>query len=152
MNVRTLIISALFSAGIFVAVPVFAADRVVLITAAEAAKPNQKIMKGMRTPPEPSDGPILEFVTPKDGATVGKPVPIEVNFKAKDAPVQIESLEVTYLKLFSIDITDRIRPYATADGIHIKEADLPAGTHRVKFSLKDTEDRLTERTLSVTIE
>src|SRR5262245_61939469 len=124
------------------------AEPIVLVTAEEASRPDQKIVKGMTRPP-PSDGPILEFVKPADGATVNKPVEIDVNFKPKDAPVKLDSLKVTYLKLFSIDITDRVRPFATVEGIHIKEADLPTGSHKVKFAIQDEQDRLTERTLAV---
>lgn len=125
---------------------------VVLITKKEAAQPDQKTggMKMSRTI-EHSEGPFVEFLKPTDGAVVPEPVAIHITFKQNQAPVDINSLEVTYLKLFSIDITDRIKPYVTPTGIKIDKAELPTGEHRVKFSIKDTANNLTERTLSVEI-
>lgn len=127
-------------------------DVVKLITEDEASQPDQRIVKGSARTPERSDGPTLEFVSPVDGTTVPKPLEINVNFKPNGSPVKLDSLKVSYLKLFSIDITDRVRPYATAEGIHIKAADLPTGSHRVKFTLEDEQARVSEHTMSVTIE
>lgn len=122
-----------------------------LITSAEAAQPDLKISKGMFDSEEPNEGPIIEFSAPTPGTEVEKPVPIKIYFKQNQAPVDISTLEVTYLKLISIDITDRVKPFATAAGINIEEADLPSGSHKVKFAIRDTKDNLTEKTLKIKI-
>lgn len=122
---------------------------VLLVTPEEAAQPNARPMKGAAA--EPSDGPTIQIDAPTQDAEVAKPVPIRISFKENQAPVDVSSLKVTYLKLFSIDITDRVKPYVTAEGINIAQADLPSGSHKVRFSIKDTANRLTERTLKVKI-
>ncbi|MCO6431019.1 MAG: hypothetical protein J5J00_09175 [Deltaproteobacteria bacterium] len=125
--------------------------RVVLITLEEAGKPDARPIKGMSERVEPSEGPVIEFVAPRPESEVEKPVAISISFKENQAPIDISSLEVSYLKLFSIDITDRVKPYVTDIGIDIKEAELPSGSHKVKFSIRDIQNNLTERTLKIKI-
>ncbi len=58
--------------------------------------------------------------------------------------VDLATLKVV-VKFFSIDVTDRIRPYASLSGIQIKEAQFPAGKHTVRISIADTSGGLTAR-------
>lgn len=122
-----------------------------LITPEEAAQPNAHLKTGMFGWKEPSDGPTIEFRAPTPDTEVAKPIPIEIDFKENQAPVDLSTLQVSYLKVIAIDITDRIKPYATKNGIKIEKADLPAGSHRVRFSIRDMQNNLSEKTLKVTI-
>jgi len=44
---------------------------------------------------------------------------------------------VTYLKQPSIDITQRINKFITAEGIEIDKVDVPPGAHRFWIEVKD---------------
>ena len=57
----------------------------------------------------------------------------------KTGPVDLTSLKVTVVKFLPFDITDRLRDYATADGIQVKEAKIPVGKHIVRISVADTQ-------------
>ncbi len=65
------------------------------------------------------------------------PVHVLVKFAPLFEPVDLSSLKVVLVKFIQIDITDRIRPFVTAEGISVKEAKIPPGKHRVRISLAD---------------
>ncbi len=56
------------------------------------------------------------------------------------------------MKLFPINITDRVLPYASPEGIRIEKAKFPSGKHFVKISIADRQGRLSSRTLTIVIE
>ncbi len=84
-------------------------------------------------------GPTIEILKPNDGGKASGPVEIQINFVPKTGAVDVSSLKVTVVKLFPFDITDRLRDYATAEGIQIKEAKIPAGKHIVRISVADAQ-------------
>lgn len=116
-----------------------------LITPEEAAlppaSPEERGLKG-GTPfdigREPPDiGPIIEVVKPIEGTPQSPPIEIAVRFTPRQQPIDLASLKVTVVKFISIDITDRVRPYLSAQGIQIPDAKLPSGEHTVRISLSD---------------
>lgn len=136
-----------FEASVVWALP----SSVMIVTSEESRQPDApRVRKGFRTQ-QADEGPTILFIKPANGEDVEKPVTIDIAFQPKDAPVDISSLEVTYLKLFPIDITDRVKAYAKPTGIKIDNAEFPSGTHKVKFAIKDSEGRLSETTLKITI-
>lgn len=84
-------------------------------------------------------GPTIEILKPDAGGKGEGPVEIQINFVPKTGAVDVSSLKVTVVKLFPFDITDRLRDYATAEGIQIKGAKIPAGKHIVRISVADTQ-------------
>ncbi len=84
-------------------------------------------------------GPTIEILKPNVGGKASGPVEIQINFVPKTGPVDLTSLKVTVVKFLPFDITDRLRDYATADGIQIKEAKIPVGKHIVRISVADTQ-------------
>ena len=58
---------------------------------------------------------------------------------------------MTYLKAYSIDLTDRVRKYLTADGIDMANAEIPSGTHYLRINLKDKQDRTSTATIKVIV-
>ena len=82
-------------------------------------------------------GPVIDVVEPLNGSREPMPVQVLIRFTPMSEPVDLASLKVTLVKFNQIDITDRIRPYVTPDGIQVKEAKIPAGKHRVRISLAD---------------
>ena len=82
-------------------------------------------------------GPVIDVVEPANGSREPMPVQVLIRFTALSEPLDLASLKVFLIKFIQIDITDRIRPYVTPDGIQVKEAKIPPGKHRVRISLAD---------------
>jgi hypothetical protein len=90
-------------------------------------------------------GPIIEILKPSDERQAPSPLQISIRFAPRLSPIDLETLKVSIVKFVNIDITDRVKPYATRDGIELKEAKIPAGKHRVRISLGDTTGSVTVR-------
>jgi hypothetical protein len=101
--------------------------------------------------PEAGQGPRIVLVAPQEGSVCTGPVDIEVRFEPQGAPIDLSTLEVKYMKFFAIDITRRVLPYATAEGIRFSGIDLARGTHEVEISVADTSRHVASRTLSITV-
>lgn len=82
-------------------------------------------------------GPQIEILKPAEGGRVPSPVEVAVRFVPRLDAVDLSSLKVSIVKFITIDITDRIKPYATAEGIQLKEANIPSGKHRVRITVSD---------------
>lgn len=82
-------------------------------------------------------GPLIEVLKPLDGGQVSSPVEVAVRFIPRLEPIDIASLRVSIVKFLTIDITDRVKPHATAEGIQVKEARIPSGKHRVRIAVSD---------------
>jgi len=50
------------------------------------------------------------------------------------------SLRIIYLKMFGIDITDRIRPYVKETRIDANGINFPEGEHEFEIRIKDTDE------------
>lgn len=104
-----------------------------------------------------ADGPSIELVAPEDGGVYTSPVGIEIAFAPKDgATIDLSTLKVTVVSttiagVFELDITEDIIDYATPNGIRAANAEIPAGEHVVTIQVGDSEQRLSERQLSITV-
>jgi hypothetical protein len=58
------------------------------------------------------------------------------------AAIDPNSVVVTYLKEPAIDMTQRITPFISAEGIDISQADVPPGKHQFWIELKDKDGRV----------
>jgi hypothetical protein len=83
-------------------------------------------------------GPTIEMVTPEEGTPVAAPVTVFIRFAANQAPVDLSTLKVV-----KIDITDRLRPYVSDEGIRISEGKFPSGKFRLRVTLGDVNGNLT---------
>jgi len=88
---------------------------------------------------ELKDGPQIEVVRPGGGEIDQQPVEIDVVFNpSKDgAEPNMPSLKVRYIKFFTIDITDRVKPYIEGNRIHVTQAEFPKGEHTVEIYVED---------------
>jgi len=77
---------------------------------------------------------------------------MDIAFEASsDKAIDPTSLSVKYLKVISIDLTDRMKPYLNDNRLVIKDLKVPEGKHRLQFSIAYTsgEKSMMEIVLSV---
>lgn len=102
---------------------------------------------------EISSGPVIEIVTPNDGKVYTAPVEIRVRFIAKEGKeIDISTIKVEYVKIFTIDLTPRVIPYTTKDGIVVPAAKLPPGNHIIRLKVGDVTGAVTEQVLRVSVQ
>ena len=99
----------------------------------------------------PDTGPMIELLKPNDGTSTPVPVEVSIRFEPRAAPVDLSTLKVMVVKLISINITERVRPYTSPQGIQIPDARLPSGTHTVRISLADTAGGFSRKQVTVSI-
>ncbi len=124
-------------------------DTTWLITPEEAALADAP----PETPPVPSIrlrgakvgglGPTIELVTPEEGKPVAAPVSVFIRFLPNQAPIDLASLKVVLLKVVKIDLTDRLRPYVSEEGIRIDNGKVPSGKFRLRVTLADVQGHVT---------
>ena len=92
---------------------------------------------------ELKDGPQIQVVEPGGGEIGKQPVEIDVVFdKSQDGTEpNMATLKVRYIKFFTIDITDRVKPYIAANRIHVTQAEFPKGSHTVEIYVEDSHGR-----------
>lgn len=95
-----------------------------------------------------SAGPIIEVVEPVSGGRGPMPIQVLIRFTPRAEPIDLASLKVTLVKFIDIDITDRIRPFVTLEGIQVKEAKIPPGKHRVRITVSDKAGDLSVKEVS----
>jgi hypothetical protein len=123
-----------------------------LITPEEAALPAGPV-PGLQLRGSPTRRPNVTVIWPPPAAgALQSPINLKLQFRAfGGAVVDPNSVVVTYLKIPAIDITQRIMPFISADGINISQAEVPPGQHRFWIELKDNDGRIggTEFTFQV---
>lgn len=116
-----------------------------LITESEAALPAAGgiTMRGV------TRGPTIKLVNP---AETKSPFNLKVKFEPHGgATVEPGSVKVVYLKSPVVDITDRVKPFITAEGIDMGKAEVPAGQHAIRVDVKDSDGRAGSATLQLTV-
>lgn len=103
----------------------------VLITTAEARLPDDH-----RVERDPFPGPKIVLDMPSQTATTS-PLHLKLRFEPRGAKIDTNSLIVTYKKLPSVDLTDRVKEFCGPSGLDIPNAELPPGSHRIKVEIKD---------------
>ena len=128
------------------------ADAFQLITPEEAALPAGPV-PGLQLRGSPTRRPNVTIIWPSPAAgALQSPLNLKLQFRAfGGAVVDPNSVVVTYLKTPAIDITQRIMPFISADGINISQAEVPPGKHQFWIELKDNDGRIggTEFTFQV---
>jgi hypothetical protein len=76
-----------------------------------------------------ADGPMIETVSPTDFVIV---------FEANRAPVDMDSLQIEAKKwLFSLSLTDRLRPYIQGTSLEAKGVSIPEGVFVIQIEIAD---------------
>ena len=79
---------------------------------------------------------------------------VPFDFKVKleahgGASVTPDKVRVTYLKMPGIDLTERIRPFITAEGIVMAGAEAPAGEHQLRIDVEDSDGRTSQSIITL---
>jgi hypothetical protein len=122
-------------------VSVAMAHAIQLVTEEEAALPDDKLPPLVRR--GPTRRPDILVVSPAPGAgLVRSPLILKIKFKPYGgAQIDSDTILVTYKKIPAIDMTQRMRPFISADGIEIVDAELPPGIHHFWIEAKDRDGR-----------
>jgi len=128
--------------GLILAAAPAASASELLISKDEAARPAIADMGAFGTRGL-TRGPRIEQVSPDPHSAGAKsPFPLEIHFSAhNDTTVDPSSVQVTYLKSPSVDLTPRLKGHITASGIDLGDADVPPGTHMIRIDVVDSQGR-----------
>jgi hypothetical protein len=97
-------------------------------------------------------GPRIVIISPEEGKVHSAPLDIDIRFEPQDgSPIDLSTLKVTYGKLVCIDLTSRVLPYASPEGIRVHQALFPAGTHTITIAIADRQGTLASRTLTIAL-
>lgn len=112
----------------------------IIVTEEEGRLPLPKEM------PAPSDRGITR--APKieldadDKTVLRAPLHLKITFKAfGNSAIDLGSFYATYIKDPSVDLTDRLKPFAQQAGINIPDAQFPPGDHYMQLAIKDFDGR-----------
>ncbi len=92
------------------------------------------------------------FVVSFPIAVIPSPTELLVRFLPKTVTIDLTSLKVTLLKFIPIDLTDRLKPYVSVDGIIMKDARVPSGGYRVRIVLADAQGKTSVREMSFEVQ
>ena len=87
-------------------------------------------------------GPIIKIEKPDPDKLYNDLIDILISFDRNPIgeSVDMKSLRIIYLKMFGIDITDRILPYVKETRIDANGINFPEGEHEFEIRIKDTND------------
>lgn len=120
-----------------------------LITDDEAQRPDDTQATATRGI---TRGPTVRFEAPQNVPVPHKPFDFRVHFDAHGgSKIDPGSVRITYLKTPNVDLTPRLRPYISADGIDMAQAEVPAGEHTLKVELQDTDGHAGESVFTMTV-
>jgi len=98
-------------------------------------------------------GPQINILQPSLSSVVSNPMSVQVEFSSRqpNARVNMDSLKLTYKKLWGIDLTDRIIEYIEGDSINAPEVELPEGTHTLEIYIEDTDENVSIKLITVEV-
>jgi hypothetical protein len=96
-------------------------------------------------------GPLVRMVAPgASPLSIDRPFWLRVEFVGRGgARIDPGSLRVRYLRAWEVDISERMRPFATPAALEIREAVVPPGRHILKIEIRDDGGRLGEATVEI---
>jgi hypothetical protein len=75
-------------------------------------------------------------------ASVSSPFNLQLKFEAHGgSKIKPDTFRLIYLKTPSVDLTARVKPYVTTDGVDMIGAEAPPGKHLIKATVSDSENR-----------
>jgi hypothetical protein len=76
------------------------------------------------------------------GASVSSPFNLQFKFEAHGgSKIKPNTFHIIYMRTPNVDLTARVKPFATADGVEMTGAEAPPGQHMIKVTIFDSENR-----------
>lgn len=102
--------------------------------AALPAVPSPLITRGI------TRGPTVILASPE--ASVTSPFNLQFKFQPHGgSTIKPDSFHLIYLKNPNVDLTARVKPYVTANGVEMLAAEAPPGRHVITVKISDNTDR-----------
>lgn len=144
-----LALSRLVCGCLFLTVLIGSAGAVSLISAEEAAMPDDPVkMRGI------SRGPKILLVNP--AATAGmirSPFNLRIRFESHGgARIDPDSILITYRKRPAIDLTQRMQTFIQPSGISVDSAEIPPGEHHIRVDVKDSDGQASSAEFTIKVE
>ncbi len=137
------------SAALLLVMAQASAQKIVLVTAAEAALPPSS---GAQATRGISRGPGVKMLSPEPDMPVKSPITLKFSFEGRGGEkIDPASVKVVYLKTPLVDLTPRLQSAISANGIDVAQADLPPGEHPLRVTVKDSAGRETNNTLTIVV-
>lgn len=132
-------LTALAASVIVSTLPVLATD-MVLITPEEAKlPPAAEVSLAQRAL---TRGPGVSQIVPGPQEAAAAPLPLQIGFTTRNGvPIDPASVRLVYLKRPNIDLTARIKPFVTPEGVIVTRANVPSGVHMLRIDVKDARGR-----------
>lgn len=128
----------------------FAAEPLRLITPEEAELPAPAADTGQSR--NITRGPGVDPLSPPPVGVNDGPFRLAVKFKPRNGvPIDPAQVRVTYRRDPAIDLTGRLKPFVTADGIEAPAVIVPPGKHVVEIEAIDKEGRVGRGQITLTI-
>ena len=90
---------------------------------------------------------IVDKPTQNTGGGVHAPFTIKIRFVPSSGnKINLNSLEVDVRKVIKISLVSRLKPYLTAEGITVPDAQIPSGTYNIHIALADDHGHRIETT------
>jgi hypothetical protein len=84
--------------------------------------------------------PTVIMTSPESSVT--SPFNLRFKFEAHGgSTIKPDSFHLTYLKNPNVDLTARVKPYVTANGVEMPAAEAPPGRHVIMVAISDSADR-----------
>lgn len=135
----------------FVPAPLSAAEPVQLITKQEASFPQPAASSSQER--NLTRGPGVDRLAPPAIGMNGEPFRFAVKFKPRNGvPIDPATVRVTYRREVNVDLTARIKPFITAEGIDASAVIVPPGRHLIEIEATDKEGRLGRGQIALTVD
>ena len=125
----------------------FSVSAAPLITEKEASLPGTK---GELKTRGIARGPGIKVISPDPASAVKGSFDLKVNFESRGGnKIDPASVRVTYLKSPVVDLTPRLKGAISENGIDFAKAEVPAGEHSLRITVKDAEGRESNSTITI---
>lgn len=154
MKAKGVFLTAILYSGLIFAQSCLA-QAVELVSAEEVANDRAYAGRVPKSPPTiaVAGAPKIEIEQPTDLKGLSSPFPIKVAFKSEgNSDISVDSFRILY-GMLKIDITDRVlkKTRVTKEGLEVKEAAIPVGSHTLVMRIRDSAGREGELRLGLSV-
>ena len=133
----------------------FAGDFLTLITPEEASQPDAPMIRtrGVKMTRVEENGPQIKVHSPNLEEPLRIPFVLDIAFEASsDKTIDFDTLSIKYIKLISLDLTGKIKPYLDNNRLMVKDVKVPQGKHRLQLFIAYTSGEKTMMEIVLIVE